>query len=195
MTEYIAKILTEKMFTYGLIIQSDKETYHYHIQVLIEKSMGFSIIIMLSFFWQVILETMMFLFCFSAIRRHAGGYHAKSFWGCFMGTISIYCIYVKILFPIFRDNINLNMILFLLAAILVIIIGAVNHPNMEWSIKEYEDSKMITRIIVVVEVSCITVFYFLDMESNYSVFMSFGLILSAFLLALGKIVGQEVKAR
>ena len=64
---------------------------------------------------------------------------------------------------------------------------------MDWSKKEHNDSKMISRIIVTIEVSCIMVLYFLGMAENYILFMSFGVILSAFLLVLGKMKGQEVK--
>lgn len=193
MTEHIASVLINSLCSDGLIEEKDKEIYHYSIQVLIEKIIGFSVIIILSIRWGMLLETILFLLCFSGIRKHTGGYHAKSFMGCLIISIGIYITYVKFIFQKLSSNIDTNMILLVIATMLILAIGAVNHPNMDWSKKEHSDSKMISRITVVIEVTCIIVFYFLGMEERYILFMSFGVILSAFLLVLGKIVGQEVK--
>ena len=86
------------------------------------------------------------------------------------------------------------MLMLLIAGVLIFIIGAVNHPNMDWNKEEYNASKMIARVVVLSEVCSITVLYLLGMAESYVLFMSFGLILSAFLLALGKITKQEVKS-
>lgn len=66
------------------------------------------------------------------------------------------------------------------------LIGAVNHPNMEWSKKKYEKSKALARIVVIVELFIITFFLYLEIEKDYILFMSFGMILCAFLLVLEK---------
>ena len=52
MTEHIANVLTEHMFADGLIECDDKEIYHYAIQVLIEKIIGFSTIFLFSIMWE-----------------------------------------------------------------------------------------------------------------------------------------------
>lgn len=82
------------------------------------------------------------------------------------------------------------MTAFYIAGLLILLIGAVNHPNMEWSKKEYENCKALARIAVIVELFIITSFLYLGMEKDYILFMSFGMILCAFLLALGKITKQ-----
>ena len=78
-------------------------------------------------------------------------------------------------------------------AVIIFIIGAINHPNMDWSEKEHEDTKKIARIIVVIETVCIIGFCYLGMAKSYILYMSFGLMLSAVLLVLGKLMKQEVK--
>lgn len=193
MTERIANVLTEHMFADGLIECGDKEIYHYAIQVLIEKIIGFSTIFLFSIMWGVFLETVFFLLCFSCLRKYTGGFHSESYAGCFVGTTGIYIIYVKLLYPIFLKYMNINMTAFYIAGLLILLIGAVNHPNMEWSKKEYENCKALARIAVIVELFIITSFLYLGMEKDYILFMSFGMILCAFLLALGKITKQEVK--
>ena len=59
--------------------------------------------------------------------------------------------------------------------------------------KEYENCKALARIAVIVELFIITSFLYLGIEKDYILFMGFGMILCAFLLALGKITKQEVK--
>lgn len=193
MAEYMTRILIESLFSYGLIKENDKEIYHYSAQVLIEKIIGLSVILVFSIIWGIVLETILFLFCFSGIRKHTGGFHANAFWECFISSVGVYIIYVKVIYPILANNINANMLFLVVAVIIIGGIGSINHPNMGWSKKEHNDSKMISRIMVVIEVSCIIIFYFLGMTTKYVLFMSFGVILSAFLLVLGKFVGQEVK--
>lgn len=79
------------------------------------------------------------------------------------------------------------------AGIVVFMLGAVNHPNMEWNKKEYEENKMLARVTVLLEMLIIIIFAYLGMAEKYILFMSFGIILCAVLLLLGKIIGQEVK--
>ena len=115
MTERIANVLTEHMFADGLIECGDKEIYHYAIQVLIEKIIGFSTIFLFSIMWGVFLETVFFLLCFSCLRKYTGGFHSESYAGCFVGTTGIYIIYVKLLYPIFLKYMNINMTAFYIA--------------------------------------------------------------------------------
>ena len=72
------------------------------------------------------------------------------------------------------------------------IIGGVNHPNMDWSEEEYRENKRITRIVAITEMVCISVLFYFGMGKSYILYMSFGIMLSAVLLALGKIIKQEV---
>lgn len=193
MTEYISDWLTDSLFSNGFIKEGDREIYHYSIQVMIEKIIGFSTIFFLAFLWEKLLETIMFVFCFSYIRKYSGGFHSRSFAGCYIGTITIYVAYVKFLYLILLRNISINSFLLVTSVVIILAIGAVNHPNMDWSEKEYRESKMLTRIVATIEISCILIFMILGMEEKYILFMSFGLVLSAVLLALGKITCQEVK--
>lgn len=81
----------------------------------------------------------------------------------------------------------------MIALIFSLVIGAVNHPNMDWNKKEHDDSKYIARVTAFIEFISIAFLSYLKFEDSYILFMSFGLILSAFLLLMGKLFGQEVK--
>ena len=183
MTEYIANMLTKNMYMDGLIEESDESIYPYSIQLIIEKIIGFSAIDMIA----------LFTISLSSLRKCTGGYHANSFRSCFIGTVSIYLIYIKLIYPYLLNNIKINMIVFLVSAMVIFVLGAVNHPGMDWNKEEFEENKKLARITVFVELLVVIALTYLGMAEKYILFMSFGMILCAILLTLGKITGQEVK--
>ena len=75
--------------------------------------------------------------------------------------------------------------------VVLLIIGAVNHPNMHWNSKEFEASQRASRLIVFLEGIIIWILAVLDADSSIIVFMAFAIILSTILLLLAKITKQE----
>lgn len=193
MAEHLADLWVNALYVNGRIEEKDKAIYHYSVEVLIEKLIGMSLILLLSIWFGLVGQTILFLIYFSAVRKHAGGFHANTFRTCLIGTVGIYVLYAKVLYPFLTKHMNINMALTVIALMLSLVIGAVNHPNMEWSKKEHDDSKYITRVTAFIEFTSIVIFSYLKFEQSYILFMSFGLILSAFLLSMGKALGQEVK--
>ncbi|WP_418966459.1 accessory gene regulator B family protein, partial [Butyribacter intestini] len=185
MTEYIANMLTKNMYMDGLIEESDESIYSYSIQLIIEKIIGFSAIYMIALFQGYFFETVLFTISLSSLRKCTGGYHANSFRSCFIGTVSIYLIYIKLIYPYLLNNIKINMIVFLVSAMVIFVLGAVNHPGMDWNKEEFEENKKLARITVFVELLVVIALTYLGMAEKYILFMSFGMILCAILLTLG----------
>ena len=121
MTEYIANMLTKNMYMDGLIEESDESIYSYSIQLIIEKIIGFSAIYMIALFQGYFFETVLFTISLSSLRKCTGGYHANSFRSCFIGTVSIYLIYIKLIYPYLLNNIKINMIVFLVSAMVIFV--------------------------------------------------------------------------
>ena len=137
-------------------------------------------------------ETVLFTLCLSNLRKYTGGYHANSFRSCFVGTIGIYLIYIKWIYRYLLNNIKVNMVAFLMAGIVIFVLGAVNHPSMDLDKKEFQENKILARIAAFVELLVVIALTYLGMAEKYILFMSFGMILCAILLILGKLTGQEV---
>ena len=191
MTEYIANMLTKNMYMDGLIKESEESIYSYSIQLIVEKIIGFSAIYMIALFQGYFFETVLFTISLSNLRKCTGGYHANSFRSCFIGTVSIYLIYIKLIYPYLLNNMKINMIIFLVSAMAIFVLGAVNHPGMDWNKEEFEENKKLARITVFVELLVVIALTYLGMAEKYILFISFGMILCAILLTLGKITGQE----
>lgn len=192
MIENIASRLTTRLISNELVDEREREIYQYSIQLWIEKVLGVSVIICFAIIFRVLIETLLFLIFFAEIRKRAGGYHANSFLSCFVGSIVLYVGYVILIYPVLSQHLVFNGGLVIIASLIIFIIGAVNHPNMEWNELELKRTKLYARINVLVELVCVGLAIVFHMKVSYILFMSYGIILSASLLVLGKIIKQEV---
>ena len=62
-----------------------------------------------------------FIYFFHIFRRYSGGFHANSFGGCIFCSVTIYLVYIKILYPILLRNILLNMFMLVFSLFIVLI--------------------------------------------------------------------------
>lgn len=192
MSEYISNKLTECLFGNGLITANELDDYRYFTQLFLEKIIGFTFILIIAasnhFLWQ----TIFFLLFFSNIRKYSGGFHARNFFECMSLSLIVYLGYTKLLFPYLLHNLWLNTYLLAGAVIIILTIGAVNHPNMHWDEEEYIMCKNTARMVCVIEVGIIIAFSLVGVSCDYVLFMSFGVILSAVMLLIAKSIRQEV---
>lgn len=87
MTDYICKFTLKKLYEKSIINEEDMEIYGYGLKLLIStifKVLGF---LAVGIFTGLLEETIIFILFFSSLRIQAGGYHAKTVIGCFLGTL------------------------------------------------------------------------------------------------------------
>ena len=193
MPEYIATWLTTRLLRNKLIAENEKHIYQYSLQVKIEKIVGMIAIIILGYLLHVFFQTIIFWLFFSSIRKRSGGYHMNSFFGCFLGSIGLYMIFAVGIYPFILDHLLVNYFFVILSYITIMLIGSVNHPNMAWTDEEYRASKKRVYIIATVELICIIFTSVVLDDNSYMIFMSYGIILTALLLIIAKLIKQEVK--
>mgnify|MGYP002701938211 CR=1 FL=1 len=191
--EQVVKGLVDRMAVLGLIRQDQEQAYVYVIQLALEKTISVGILLVLGICYRVLVPTMLFLLALFAVKRRSGGFHARSYAGCLAGTLVVYILFVKCLAGILADHMQMTCILFLLSALTAGIIGAVNHPNMNWDSREYAGSKRIARLTILAETVVVAFMVVLGADRTATVFIMFAMILSAFLLVLAKIFGQEAE--
>lgn len=191
--EQVVKGLVDRMAVLGLIRQDQEQAYVYVIQLALEKTISVGILLVLGICYRVLVPTMLFLLALFAVKRRSGGFHIRSYGGCLAGTLVVYILFVKCLAGILADHMQMTCILFFLSALTAGIIGAVNHPNMNWDSREYAGSKRIARLTILVETVVVAFMVVLGADRTATVFIMFAMILSAFLLVLAKISGQEAE--
>ncbi|MBD5466492.1 MAG: accessory gene regulator B family protein [Lachnospiraceae bacterium] len=192
MLERFARKVTGKLIDYKCIVPAQKEDYVYAMVMAMEKWITLSAIIVIGVYFRVVISTIFFLIFLFAIKRRSGGFHANNFETCFLVTIGTYVGFVTLLMPIMLKTIELTYIALSISIVILELIGAVNHPNMNWNMEEYMESKSASRLVVAMEGMFIIVFVYLGGNEEVIVFMAFAVIISALLLLLAKISKQEV---
>lgn len=191
MIERMAAKIVNQMEEQKIINKSNYEYYEYALIVIVENAVAIGTMLLLGLLFRQFLHTVCFIVFFISLRKRTGGFHANKFWQCYLETVIVYIAVIKSVPIICRNPAVMYRILFL-AMILICIIGTINHPNMDMSKNELQESKKAARLLVLIEVIIIAVLSYLKADLLYIGYMSVAVILCAFLMCLAKIIKQEV---
>lgn len=191
MIERMAAKIVNQMEEQKIINKSNCEYYEYALIVIVENAVAIGTMLLLGLLFRQFLHTVCFIVFFISLRKRTGGFHANKFWQCYLETVIVYIAVIKSVPIICRNPAVMYRILFL-AMILICIIGTINHPNMDMSKNELQESKKAARLLVLIEVIIIAVLSYLKADLLYIGYMSVAVILCAFLMCLAKIIKQEV---
>ena len=146
--------------------------------------------LVIGFFFNMIYECLILYFSFIAIRKFAGGYHAKTPIICYMVSITIIITSLLLLKSLTKHNlIDQLYYLFvssaLIALIIIVVISPLDNKNKTLNSKEKKVYKLISIIIS-------TILFFIslsifNLNETYSIAILFGIILNALTLLIGKI--------
>ncbi|MBA4687637.1 MAG: accessory gene regulator B family protein [Candidatus Galacturonibacter soehngenii] len=191
MVEKIAIAIVGQMGNEKMISQNMKEHYVYALIVMAEKWITVGSIIGISLLLKQFLPTLFFLGFFLCLRKRTGGYHANTFWQCYLATITTY-IMITFLSPVMIANIKITYSLVVISVILIAIIGTINHPNMDMDAFELKESKSAARWLIALESMILFASILLEIQKSYISYMSLAIILCATLMCVAKVLKQEV---
>jgi len=190
--EKIALRLVCRMEEEKLISSSDCEYYQYALITLTERIITIGSMLLIGLLCRQIISTIFFLVFFLSLRKRTGGYHADKFWQCYFGTIITY-IAISPIAHFLSDYLKVMYAMLFCSTFIILIIGTVNHPNMDMDREELRESKKAARLLVILEVLVIMAFSMLKVNIIYVSYMSIAVILCASLLCIAKIISQEVQ--
>lgn len=191
MIEKMALTLVNQMEMEKIIHKSSCEYYEYALISMTEHAITVGTMLLLGLIFRQFLPTICFMAFFFSLRRRTGGFHADKFWQCYVETVIVY-IAIMQLAPILCRNPFVMYAMLFFAIFLICIMGTVNHPNMDMSKSELQESKKAARLVVLMEVMIIAILVYLKTDILYIGYMSVAVILCAFLMCLAKIIKQEV---
>lgn len=191
MVERVIKVIVNQMESENIIVTDMKEYYLYALLTMVEKIITISTIICISAIFQNVIPTLFFLVSFLSLRQRTGGYHADKFWKCYIGTIVTY-ILIQYFSNILVEQMKIVYVGVLISCVIICVIGTVNHPNMEFTAFELQESKKAARYLLILECLFLVAIDALKICKCCVVYMSVAIILCAFLLCLAKIKKQEV---
>lgn len=191
MIERMALKIANQMEMEKIISKSNCEYYQYALISIIEQAVTVGTMLLLGLLFRQILPTICFIVFFLSLRKRTGGFHAEKFWQCYLGTVIIFGMVIQIVPMLCRNPVVMYIMLFI-AIVLICIMGTINHPNMDMSKNELQESKKAARLLVLMEIMIIAVLVYLKVDIIYIGYMSLAIILCAFLMCLAKIIKQEV---
>lgn len=191
MIENMVLKLVNQMEMEKIINKSSCEYYQYALIGIVEHAITVGTMLLLGLIFRQLLPTICFVVFFLSLRKRTGGFHANKFWQCYLETAIVYIAIIQSV-PILCRNQDVMYAMLFLAIVLICIVGTINHPNMDMSKSELQESKKAARLIVLMEVMVIIFSIYFKVNILYIGYMSVAIILCAFLLCLAKIIKQEV---
>lgn len=189
----MVKATVDAMVSHKIIHPALKRHYEYAIEIMIERFITLVSMLLISVCFGKTIQAIFFLSFFMLLRRHTGGYHAKSFCWCYIESLVFF-----VLIMIFGDKILSYPVLsdstLAISFILIMIIGTINHPNMNYCETELRESRKSARYILLLEMFVILALKALGATERCLSFMACGIIMCAISIVFAKITKQEMMA-
>ncbi|WP_443716451.1 accessory gene regulator B family protein [Ruminococcus bromii] len=165
------------------------ELYEYAIYIILSSAFHMATVIVLGLVFNLLTESLVFYLSFIAIRKFAGGYHAKTPVRCYLfsfaSNIIILCL-VKWLSSINTLFIFIFIIFELLCVVLILLISPLDTENNPLTGQEKKMYRMLTSIITIL-IFIISSSCFFKGYINIGSSMICGVVMSALVLLMRKI--------
>ncbi|MBR1742838.1 MAG: accessory gene regulator B family protein, partial [Lachnospiraceae bacterium] len=138
------------MSSNNLIEDSESEYMMYAMSLLFEKIVSIISILLIGICMNSFVEIILFLIFFSSLRKYTGGYHLNSFLKCYICSMIITIgIILFADYIVMKDAVMLSVVF--VSEVVILMIGAVNHPNMQWDRNEEQQSRNRARFVEITE--------------------------------------------
>lgn len=193
--EHVSSIIVNRMISAELISESEADQYNYGVQILIEKIISYSVIFGLAILIHRFWEILVFVISFSVLRKYTGGIHCRRFETCLLASTAV-SISGTIVLPLVEKNILLYQGGAIMSIIIVILLGTINNPYIDWSDYEYKRAKKRARLIITLEASLLLLMIVLHLPINVRFYISYGIVVCAISMLLeirkkGGVVHEE----
>lgn len=127
----ISQLASKKFIFYKIIHPNDYEIYKYGFELFFSLLLTVIIIFVISFFFEKMFETLLYLIGFFTVRIICGGYHAKHHISCFITSLLTYCLFLLFYNLITKDEYSFIFIVLMISisAIIILIFTPIEHPN------------------------------------------------------------------
>lgn len=193
MTEYLCNMTLKILCRNSIIEEENIEVYHYGLELILATIFKFIGLMVIAAITGLVMETIIFIMFFCSLRLQAGGYHAKSIMGCFIGMVSFTFISISLvkLLPI-HNQLNYILLSIIVSKYLVFTFAPLENENKPSTKEQKIEYRYRSLVTVMIESVIIFLLIYLNKE-----FIYFGTIASTgFLIeSLTLIHSREVKER
>lgn len=151
MTEYICKMTLRILCENSIIEEENVEIYHYGLELILATIFKFIGLMIIATIAGLVKEAIIFILFFSGLRLQAGGYHARTIMGCFIGMASFTFVSINLvkILPLHHqlNYILVSMIISIFLIFLYAPLESENKPSTEEQKIEYRYRSLATGII------------------------------------------------
>ncbi len=168
-----------------------REEAVYGMTLAVEKVIVCVAVCMVSFMLGKFLEGAVFTLCFLALRQTTGGFHAKSFPGCFVGSVVTVVLCLEVFVPLLAKHLIVFGMLFIISIICILFFAPVNHPDLMLTAEEQRKYRIRGRGILFMETGAAVAGTILKMKWQQYIMLT--VIICAVFIVLAKLIRQEVR--
>ena len=148
--EKIAARLTDYIFKKGLITEENYEIYQYGFVCFLEFSIGILSMLIISISVGMFWEGLFFILIFMPLRSFGGGLHLKKFVNCYI-TSCLILLGTLLIVKYFSPPNIVSLIIVFVFAVVLLLLGPVDHPNRE---VDADENKVFVRRTVITVFVC-----------------------------------------
>lgn len=185
--------LVNMLIQKGILDAENQEGYIYALTMLCERFITYMVLFVLAILNRQLIQGIIYTISFVLLRQTTGGYHAKNFKGCLIGTVTLFLLSLNVFVPLLDKNGWVAVLALFVSVLCIWIYAPVNHPNLVLSEIEIKTHRLWSRIVVSAELGLIILGICLQM--CWQQYIILGIISCAVLILIAKLTGQEVKKK
>lgn len=189
----LADYLTRQLINSKIIEEEQKEEYLYGFEKILGKVLNYTTMIIISIYYDVLVSGIIFMVVFFSLRERTGGYHMKTAFRCYLGTVGSFLLVIRVAVPVIIGKILVYSGIMITSIIVIFLFAPINHPNLMLSELEKEMCQRASRWLIILVAGCIGIGYVLQIKEIWITYAVMGAGLDAVMLLVAKIIGQEVK--
>ncbi|MBQ1992193.1 MAG: accessory gene regulator B family protein [Clostridia bacterium] len=186
----VNKKIIEFFIENNMIKAEDKELYQYALSITISALIHIFTLVVLGIIFGLLVESIVFYLCFIAIRKFAGGYHAKTAGGCYLFSVLL-SVLLLITFKLSVLNISyiIAVTVFTVSFISLVCIWVMSPLDTENNPLSEKEKNIYGKVAKVISLLIFIVFSILLLLNQYNIAlsMSFGIFMSALVLTMRRI--------
>lgn len=190
---HLANYLTRCLIDNNVVEKELEEEYIYGFQKLFGKLLNYTTLIILSIYYDVFVPGIIFMIVFFSLRERTGGYHMKTAFQCYLGTVGSYLLMIRIAVPVIMGKVFFYSVITVISILIIFLFAPVNHPNLLLNKQEMEVCRQSSRWLAILVSGCIWIAYALQPKEICIAYAVMGAGMDAVMILMAKIAGQEVK--
>lgn len=175
---------------YGVFSDDELELQTFSFLIMFEQIITWGSILGLSLIWSRFWETVVFALFYIPLRVYAGGFHARTFAGCYCLSIGMYI--VMLLFALAHPPVVLISWGAAISIIIIIIEAPIADPNKPMESGDFDIYRRMVMRLIPID-SCIWLCFFILGNEPILIFIGFAFIQLATMLLLSPLSNKAKK--